>query len=84
MEASKSSSAATDPEQRGSSGTYTLRELIKDIPLSTDSGEAHITCVDAWNGNLYIGTSVGEVLHYVSIPISVAMEHARGPSRRQS
>lgn len=54
----------------GASGTYVLWELIKDIPLSSDdsSEKAHITCVDAWNGNLYIGTSAGEVLHYVAIP----------------
>lgn len=54
----------------GASGIYVLRELIKDIPLSSDDGSenAHITCVDAWNGNVYIGTSAGEVLHYVSIP----------------
>lgn len=51
-------------------GTYVLRELIKDIPLTEndDGTKAHITCVDAWNGNLYVGTSAGEVLHYVSIP----------------
>lgn len=61
--------------QHGSSAasttsTYVLRELIKDVPLSEDENgqNGHITCVDAWNGNLYIGTSSGEVLHYVSIP----------------
>lgn len=54
----------------GSPGSYSLRELIRDVPLTTDDNgtRAHITCVDAWNGNLYIGTSSGEVLHYVSIP----------------
>lgn len=61
---------AAEEDQNESSGTYTLRDLIKDVPLSTgDNGEqAHITCVDAWSDNLYIGTSSGEVLHYVSIP----------------
>ena len=55
--------------QDGEVGTYALRDLISDIPLATDGDEqAHITCVDAWNGNVYIGTSAGEVLHYVSIP----------------
>lgn len=51
-------------------GTYVLRDLINDIPLPSDEDgqQAHITCVDAWNGNVYIGTSAGEVLHYVSIP----------------
>ncbi|KAK3654467.1 hypothetical protein LTR56_004097 [Elasticomyces elasticus] len=52
------------------SGAYVLRELIRDIPLGEheDGSKAHITCVDTWNSNLYIGTSAGEVLHYVSIP----------------
>lgn len=50
-------------------GTYALRDVISDIPLSSDGDEkAYITCTDAWNGNLYIGTSAGEVLHYVAIP----------------
>lgn len=51
-------------------GAYTIRDLITDIPLSTDdtNANAYITCVDFWNGNLYIGTSAGELLHFVSIP----------------
>ncbi|KAK5703715.1 hypothetical protein LTR97_002728 [Elasticomyces elasticus] len=52
------------------SGAYALRELIRVVPLGEheDGSKAHITCVDTWNSNLYIGTSAGEVLHYVSIP----------------
>ncbi|KAK5727808.1 hypothetical protein LTR17_012466 [Elasticomyces elasticus] len=52
------------------SGAYALRELIRDVPLGEheDGSRAHITCVDTWSSNLYIGTSAGEVLHYVSIP----------------
>ncbi len=46
-------------------GTYTLHSLISSLPL--DAG-ARITFVDAWSSNLYIGTSTGQVLHYVSIP----------------
>jgi hypothetical protein len=51
-------------------GAYVLRDLISDIPLSADGedSDVYITCVDAWNGNLYIGTSAGELLHFVSIP----------------
>lgn len=51
-------------------GAYVLRDLIKDVPLSADGEDSnvYITCVDAWNGNLYIGTSAGELLHFVSIP----------------
>ena len=70
MDARQGSSAANVNDHGGSSGSYVLRELIKDIPLSTDEDgtQAYITCVDSWNGNLYIGTSAGEVLRYVSIP----------------
>jgi hypothetical protein len=53
-----------------SDGAYVLRDLISDVPLSADGedSDVYITCVDAWNGNLYIGTSAGELLHFVSIP----------------
>ncbi|KAI7140878.1 hypothetical protein KC352_g29501, partial [Hortaea werneckii] len=65
-----SHAAAPDPTPADPPGPYVLRHLIRDVPLATqdDGTVAHITCVDAWNGNLYIGTSAGEVLHYVSIP----------------
>ncbi|PPJ55032.1 hypothetical protein CBER1_01454 [Cercospora berteroae] len=61
--------AQTSYTEDGSPGAYTTRELIRDIPLIGDDGTTgYITCVDTWNGNLYIGTSHGAVLHYVSIP----------------
>ncbi|KAI5367774.1 Putative vacuolar sorting protein 39/Transforming growth factor beta receptor-associated domain 2 [Septoria linicola] len=62
--------AQTSVTEDGSAGSYTTRELIRDIPLDseTNSTKGYITCVDTWNGNVYIGTSNGEVLHYVSIP----------------
>ncbi|CAK4034032.1 Hypothetical predicted protein [Lecanosticta acicola] len=69
--------AATSHTQDGSPGSYTLRELIRDVPLTPaedNEVQAHITCVDTWNGNVYIGTSSGEVLHYVSIPPDPADE----------
>ncbi|KAK5738471.1 hypothetical protein LTR17_005999 [Elasticomyces elasticus] len=58
------------PQLPTTSGAYALRELIRDVPLGKheDGSKAYITCVDTWNSNLYIGTSAGEVLHYVSIP----------------
>ena len=60
----------TDSSADGSTGAYVLRDLIRDVPLSADGEDSsvYITCVDAWNGNLYIGTSAGELLHFVSIP----------------
>ncbi|KAI7279619.1 hypothetical protein KC345_g5232 [Hortaea werneckii] len=67
---SASHAAAPDPTPADPPGPYVLRDLIRDVPLGTqdDGTVSRITCVDAWNGNLYIGTSAGEVLHYVSIP----------------
>ncbi|KAK6432789.1 hypothetical protein LTR95_011041, partial [Oleoguttula sp. CCFEE 5521] len=50
---------------------YTLHPLLSSIPLSADldtDTKVHNTTVEHWNGNLYIGTSAGELLHYVSIP----------------
>ncbi|KAK1083306.1 hypothetical protein LTR33_003351 [Friedmanniomyces endolithicus] len=69
MEATGAQAARTPPDNP--TGPYVLRELIRDIPLGVqeeDGSRADITCVDTWNGNLYIGTSAGEVLHYVSLP----------------
>lgn len=58
---------------------YTLRTLIANVPLAADAREDEdeddnnnnhvwITSVDTWEGNLYIGTSAAELLHFVSIP----------------
>ncbi|KAI4718690.1 hypothetical protein E4T48_05095 [Aureobasidium sp. EXF-10727] len=58
-------------EVAANDGAYVLRDLMRNAPLSPDGEEEHdvyITCVDAWDGNLYIGTSAGEILHFVSIP----------------
>ncbi|KAI5305105.1 hypothetical protein KEM56_005296 [Ascosphaera pollenicola] len=50
-------------------GPYVLRQLIDDVPIAADGADnAHITCVELWDGNLYIGTSAGEILHFVSLP----------------
>ncbi|KAF3481193.1 uncharacterized protein GIQ15_03952 [Arthroderma uncinatum] len=51
-------------------GPYILRPLLEDVPVQAedDEGQAHITCVEYWNENLYVGTSVGEILHFVSLP----------------
>ncbi|KAF2143412.1 uncharacterized protein K452DRAFT_225494 [Aplosporella prunicola CBS 121167] len=51
-------------------GSYTLRRVLSDIPLATDSQATgvRITCVEFWNENLYIGTSAAEILHFVLIP----------------
>lgn len=65
---------------RASTGSYVLRPLVQDIPLSTEehTAEARITCVELCDGNLYIGTSQAEILHFVSIPPDPA-EETSGP-----
>ncbi|KAL4895773.1 hypothetical protein BDV59DRAFT_199759 [Aspergillus ambiguus] len=66
---------ASSPRKRrrvGHSKTspYLLRSLFDQIPLTADDPDAqvHITCVEYWNDNLYIGTSAAEILHFVSLP----------------
>ncbi|KAM0799669.1 putative TGF beta receptor associated protein 1 [Usnea florida] len=55
-------------------GSYVLRPLVEDIPLSTEghAADVHITCVELCDENLYIGTSLAEILHFVSIPADPA------------
>ncbi|KAI4682716.1 uncharacterized protein J4E84_007180 [Alternaria hordeiaustralica] len=51
-------------------GPYILRKLVANLPLSADgpSTDVRITCVEVWNGNLYVGTSAAEVIHFVLLP----------------
>ncbi|KAI9932033.1 hypothetical protein MW887_009537 [Aspergillus wentii] len=48
---------------------YVLRHLFDEVPLTTDdpNEDVHITCVEYWNDNLYIGTSTAEILHFVCL-----------------
>ncbi|MCJ1394610.1 hypothetical protein MMC18_007490 [Xylographa bjoerkii] len=59
-----------------STGPYTLRSLMEDVPLSAEGQDTNITitCVEYWDGNLYIGTSASETLHFVSLPSEAADE----------
>ncbi|KAG2415113.1 hypothetical protein HFD88_006304 [Aspergillus terreus] len=66
---------ASSPRKRRRIGNpkaspYLLRPLFDQIPLTADdpNAEVHITCVEYWNDNLYIGTSAAEILHFVSLP----------------
>ncbi|KAG6020432.1 hypothetical protein E4U40_006119 [Claviceps sp. LM458 group G5] len=57
-------------EQLGNeTGPYILRPLLDEISLSADGSEAtaKINCVEYYDGNLYIGTSASEILHFVHI-----------------
>ncbi|POS85974.1 hypothetical protein EPUL_002724 [Erysiphe pulchra] len=68
---SRSSKEAHSVECRnGETGPYVLRTLLAEIPLSAEGGDEdiHITCVEFFDQNLYIGTSASELLHYVQIP----------------
>ncbi|OGM40580.1 TGF beta receptor associated protein 1 [Aspergillus bombycis] len=49
---------------------YMLRPLFDRVPLTADdpNDDVHITCVEYWNDNLYIGTSAAEILHFVCLP----------------
>jgi len=69
-------SAGRSSRPQASTGSYVLRPLVQDIPLSADehTAEAQITCVELCDENLYIGTSQAEILHFVAIPADPADE----------
>ncbi|KAL8827554.1 MAG: hypothetical protein Q9170_006973 [Blastenia crenularia] len=50
--------------------SYVFRPLLEDIVIALEehTSKVYITCVELWEGNLYIGTSAAEILHYVAIP----------------
>ncbi|CAA9960980.1 GimC Prefoldin chaperonin cofactor [Pyrenophora teres f. maculata] len=64
---SQSQSVRRKPPQHG---PYILRKLVANLPLSADgdSADVRITCVEVWNGNLYVGTSAAEIIHFVLLP----------------
>ncbi|KAH6644547.1 hypothetical protein C7974DRAFT_22957 [Boeremia exigua] len=51
-------------------GPFVLRKLVAGLQLSADGEhpDARITCVEVWDGNLYVGTSAAEILHFVLLP----------------
>ncbi|KAI1365940.1 hypothetical protein F5Y08DRAFT_161747 [Xylaria arbuscula] len=51
-------------------GPYVLRTLFADVPLSEDGSrdDIKINCVEYLDGNLYVGTSDSELLHFFRIP----------------
>ncbi|KAK3325324.1 hypothetical protein B0H66DRAFT_547974 [Apodospora peruviana] len=51
-------------------GPFVLRPLLHDVPLDGNgTGEdIKINCVDYLDGNLYIGTTASELLHFFRIP----------------
>ncbi|KAF3760136.1 hypothetical protein M406DRAFT_296782 [Cryphonectria parasitica EP155] len=65
-----SSGGATSWDSYAETGPFVLRTLLDDVPLSEDgdNDDVKINCVDYLGGNLYIGTSASELLHFVQIP----------------
>ncbi|GFP59781.1 transforming growth factor-beta receptor-associated protein 1 [Trichoderma asperellum] len=53
-----------------SEGPFVLQPWVDSVPLSADGtdGDIKINCVEYFDGNLYVGTSAAELLHFVSIP----------------
>ncbi|KAJ4387032.1 hypothetical protein N0V85_007803 [Neurospora sp. IMI 360204] len=51
-------------------GPYVLRPLLHHVPLSAEGidEDIKINCVDYLDGNLYVGTSASELLHFFRIP----------------
>ncbi|KZZ99379.1 Vacuolar sorting protein 39/Transforming growth factor beta receptor-associated domain 2 [Moelleriella libera RCEF 2490] len=64
------SASLTEERKQDEDGPYILRPLLADIELRREDwkGDVKINCVDFYNGNLYIGTTASEVLHFVQIP----------------
>lgn len=52
-------------------GPYELRQLISNVTLTNsefpESINSSITCIEAWDVNIYIGTSAGELIHMYKI-----------------
>ncbi|KAG5981154.1 hypothetical protein E4U55_003241 [Claviceps digitariae] len=63
-------SAGLEEQSGDEAGPYILRPLLEEVPLSADGHQsnAKINCVEYYDGNLYIGTSASEILHFVQIP----------------
>ncbi|KAL9006567.1 MAG: hypothetical protein Q9188_000666 [Gyalolechia gomerana] len=53
-----------------STSSYVFRPLLEDIAIAPEghTSEVYITCIEIWEGNLYVGTSAAEILHYVAMP----------------
>ncbi|KYK59641.1 hypothetical protein DCS_00774 [Drechmeria coniospora] len=51
-------------------GPYLLRPLLENVPLCADGSQRHVSinCVEYLDGNLYVGTSAAELLHFVKMP----------------
>ncbi|KOS17253.1 Vacuolar protein sorting-associated protein 3 [Escovopsis weberi] len=60
-------------------GPYVLRPWVDPVPLSVDGTQdgIRINCVEYYDGNLYVGTSASELLHFVRLPPDPADKFGR-------
>ncbi|KAJ6444172.1 tho complex subunit 7 domain-containing protein [Purpureocillium lavendulum] len=67
------------PNSYREDGPYVLRSLLDNVPLSADGpqDDIKINCVEYFDGNLYVGTSASELLHFVKIPPDPSNKYAR-------
>ena len=67
---SNSPEGEIQPNETIETGPFVLRTLFANVPLSADGtkDDIKINCVEYLEGNLYIGTSDSEILHFVQIP----------------
>ncbi|GJN67265.1 hypothetical protein PLICBS_001289 [Purpureocillium lilacinum] len=67
------------PSPHREDGPYVLRPLLDNVPLSADGPQdgIKINCVEYFDGNLYVGTSASELLHFVKIPPDPSDRSAR-------
>ncbi|KAF3928462.1 hypothetical protein ABW20_dc0104300 [Dactylellina cionopaga] len=64
-----SSLIAGDASANERAAPYILQKLVDDLPLDTGEHEnVKVNCVDIWGDHLYVGTSAGEILHFMKVP----------------
>ncbi|KAF3913246.1 hypothetical protein AA313_de0208595 [Arthrobotrys entomopaga] len=64
-----SSLVAGDANVNERAAPYILQKLVDDLPLASGEHEnVRVNCVDILGDHLYIGTSAGEILHFMKLP----------------
>ncbi|KAF3933547.1 hypothetical protein ABW19_dt0201373 [Dactylella cylindrospora] len=64
-----SSLVAGDAGANERAAPYILQPLVEDLPLDTGEHQnVKVNCVDIWGDHLYVGTSAGEILHFMKVP----------------
>ncbi|KAK6540099.1 hypothetical protein TWF694_008927 [Orbilia ellipsospora] len=64
-----SSLVAGDANVNERAAPYILQKLVDDLPLASgDHENVKVNCVDILGDHLYVGTSAGEILHFMKLP----------------